>query len=162
MNGEESELAPFEPMPKRAGAPKRGRGRPPVDVDLKLLGQLMSVPLTDEERASCLGISPRTWHREKKRPEIREILETGQHLFTANIKRAQVRSALKGNHVIQIWLGKVYCGQRDPATIPPPAPPVNAGIEMLVNLMRQGPAPPVAPESTTEPADSDSGVPDAC
>lgn len=94
------------PLP-RSEAPKK-TGRPPVQVDVKVLEGLAKISCTYAEMASVLGVSENTLER-RFGARIKEWAEHGK----SSLRRAQWKSALGGDRTMLIWLGKQMLGQRD-------------------------------------------------
>ena len=88
--------------------PKRNRGRPRKPFDRALVRRLAGVGLTVEEIAMVCGVSKSTVLRHASR-----ALNRGRANMTISLRRAQFRSAKRGNVAMLIWLGKQYLGQRD-------------------------------------------------
>src|SRR4051812_37718358 len=93
---------------------KRGRGRPPIDINTDLVATLASIQCTDEEIAAALRVSVDTITRRKQSmPEFAEALSAGKALGRMSLRRMQWQSAKNGSIPMQIWLGKQMLGQRD-------------------------------------------------
>jgi len=98
----------------------RPRGRPrKLNIDYKTVEALSSLQCSDDEMASIFGVSGTTFRAELLRsPALAEAIEKGRQSGKINLRRAQWKSAMGGNVVMQIWLGKQYLDQRD-AALPP-------------------------------------------
>lgn len=94
------------PMP-RSEAPKR-TGRPPVQVDVKVLEGLAKISCTYAEMAAILDVSENTLER-RFGPRIKAWAESGK----SSLRRAQWKAALAGDRTMLVWLGKQMLGQRD-------------------------------------------------
>lgn len=93
---------------------KRGRGRPPKELDIEQVKQLAAIQCTEEEIASVLGISADTIARRKQSdPEFLLAIESGRMQGKASLKRTQFKVAQNGSVPMLIWLGKQYLGQRE-------------------------------------------------
>lgn len=90
--------------------PKRGRGRPRIEFDKKLVRTLAGYGCTHEEIARALGVCEQTIKR-----NAREELDAGYADIRCSLRRWQYASAKGGNTAMLIWLGKQYLGQRDKA-----------------------------------------------
>lgn len=95
---------------------KNPGGRPPKQIDYKMLNNLCQIQCTGEEIAHMLEIDYDTLNRKLK-------LETGK-CFTeyydekraggkCSLRRRQFLAAQDGNTTMLIWLGKQYLGQSD-------------------------------------------------
>lgn len=81
---------------------------------LDQLRSLGGIQCTHEEAAAVLGVSRSSLQRFlAKYPEAVEAFEDGKEEGRASLRRAQVKSAMAGNTVMQVWLGKQWLGQRD-------------------------------------------------
>jgi len=100
---------------------KRRAGRPQKEIDYALLDKLCQYMCTGEECAAILGISFDTLSRGLIRDGhegFAEYRERASAPAKMSLRRAQFKSALGGNVTMQIWLGKVYLGQREPERVP--------------------------------------------
>ncbi len=84
------------------------RGRPPVEIDERLVVSLARIGCTLEEIASITGVSESTL----KRRAGNEIAK-GQDEMRTSLRRWQYLKAKDGNVAMLIWLGKQYLGQRE-------------------------------------------------
>lgn len=92
---------------------KRGRGRPPIKIDLTQVRKCAEVGCTDEEIADITGISVDTFTRRKEKDDFSGVLKNARSNLRMSLRRSQVVAALSGNVTAQIWLGKQLLGQRD-------------------------------------------------
>ena len=106
-------------MAKHPSVPKSKKkktGRPQIEIDWTLVGNLCQIQCTQEEIASIANCSVDTLDRASKRDHkvsFAEFLEEKAHGGRASIRRSQWKLANSGNAVMLIWLGKQYLGQRD-------------------------------------------------
>lgn len=82
----------------------------PTDVDLVLVQRMASIMCTSDEIAVILGIPPRIF---KEHELYAAAYERGRTSGYANLRRAQWGLAIRGNPILQIFLGKQYLGQSD-------------------------------------------------
>jgi predicted transcriptional regulator len=80
------------------------------EVDLKIVAQLASMGLTQDEIAAVVGCTSRTL---RARSDTREAMTIGGHKVRASIRRWQYEKAKEGNVAMLIWLGKQLLGQRE-------------------------------------------------
>lgn len=93
---------------------KRGRGRPPKDINMELVENLAALQCTDEEIAATMRIGINTITRRKQNdPEFAAALEAGKARGRASLRRLQWKLAQQGNAALAIFLGKNLLGQRD-------------------------------------------------
>jgi len=97
----------------QSGGQRRKRGRPPAEIDLKLVEDLAAIGATDEEIAAVLRVSTDTIGRRKKDPAFRDVLEAGKGRGRVTLRRLQWQAASTGNTTMLVWLGKQMLGQRD-------------------------------------------------
>lgn len=90
--------------------PKRGRGRPKIEVPQNSVEELAARGCTVEEIAGILGVGRNTIDR-----NFGEQVTRGRNRLAEQLRGKQVDMALKGNVPLLIWLGKQYLGQRDKA-----------------------------------------------
>ena len=103
---------------RRSGPPRRvqrataAKLRPDDPIQIRQIGRLATIGSTLGQAAAVLGVSREDFCRYLSRnPRIRERWHAGSLTGQASLKRAQFRSALKGNVKMLIWLGKRYLGQ---------------------------------------------------
>ena len=87
---------------------KRLGGRP-QEVDIIKLEKLARIGCTYAECADVLGVSTSTLEK----GVYATIYAKGRENLKERLRRAQIKKALSGNVVMQIWLGKQYLGQKD-------------------------------------------------
>ena len=69
---------------------------------------------TNEEIASCLGISKSYWYDLIKRDaKLSDTIEKARDEGRASLRRLQWQNATQGNVTMQIWLGKQILSQND-------------------------------------------------
>lgn len=87
-------------------------GRPPLNLDRKLITRLARIHCTHEEIASVVGCSVDTIKR-----NFADCIEKGREEGKASLRRKQFSVAMKGNVGMLIWLGKQHLAQTDQQTI---------------------------------------------
>ena len=97
---------------KPADTPKRGRGRPPKELDIDLVKKLAEIQCTDQEIAAVCGVSIDTIARRKANPEFAQALEDGKLIGKQSLRRIQWNLA-QTNASMAIFMGKNYLGQTD-------------------------------------------------
>lgn len=85
-------------------------GRPKVEIDPDEVRELAAEGNTQDDIALMLGICKDTLH---KRRDLHEAYMQGMAELRGSIRHWQVQSAREGNTTMQIWLGKILCGQRE-------------------------------------------------
>ena len=89
-------------------------GRPPIPVDLELLGDLAEIHCVQAEAAPILGISLRTFERHLAEDDEFAAVWYGRAARgKKSLRRLQWEQAEAGNVTMQIWLGKQLLGQKD-------------------------------------------------
>jgi len=85
---------------------KRGRPNKYDSIDLKQIGRLSLLGLTDKELADFLGIAESTLNKWKiEHPEFMETLKAGKDDADAKVARSLYNNAINGNVTAQIyWL----------------------------------------------------------
>lgn len=101
------------------------RGRPPKNFDEKqyqTFESLMEIGCTEQEVCSVLNVTDKTLNlrlMEKYEMNFSDMHKRG--MFTGKLKvslrRAQIKSALGGNVVMQIFMGKQLLAQKDHADL---------------------------------------------
>jgi hypothetical protein len=61
-----------------------------------------------------------------------EFREENNSLGKVSLRRAQLQTAMAGNHIMQIWLGKQWLGQTDKAPEPDDEDPLPLEIKFEV------------------------------
>ena len=116
-------------------------GRPPIEIDEKMLEALAERALTQEECAAVLGISVDTLQR-----RYRHVYETGFTKAKASLRRKQFEMAIGGNVTMLVWLGKNLLGQADKTELTgKDGSPLVPGVdreEIIGKLLGSGPTPP--------------------
>ena len=88
---------------------KKTKGRPRIQIDLKILEKLCEIQCTKQEMAYILGCSVDTLNRHHS-----DVINVGKSLSKVTLRRAQWRNAIEKNNVtMQIWLGKNILNQTD-------------------------------------------------
>ena len=88
---------------------KQPVGRPKMDIDLDILGNLASIGCTQEEIGGVMGISARTLQR-----NYAEIIEVNKNKGKASLRKKMWENAIKrGNPNMMIWLSKNVLNMRD-------------------------------------------------
>lgn len=93
---------------------KNKGGRPRKEIDYETVEKLSSLFCTQKEIASFLDLSLRKLQNDEK---FMHIYKRGQNNAKTSLRRYQFKSAEKGNVTMQIWLGKQYLDQKEPAKI---------------------------------------------
>lgn len=105
-----------KPPAKRQKAKSDKDGRPRIEVDMDLLSKLCQLQCTAEECAHVLGLSTDTIDRRLKEDGFAgfdEFRSENNSMGKVSLRRAQYQTAMAGNHIMQIWLGKQWLGQTD-------------------------------------------------
>lgn len=95
-------------MVKRENNKKKTEGRPPLDIDEKVVESLASINCTMIEIASAVGCSVDTLER-----RFADIIRKGREVGKSSLRRLQWKQAEGGNVSMLIWLGKQWLGQRE-------------------------------------------------
>lgn len=99
------------PTPETTKSPM---GRPRLEFDLRQVEGLGKIQSTQPEVAAVLGCGLSTIKdRIANDPEFSTAYRKGLETGKSSLRRLQWKSALAGNVVMQIWLGKQYLDQRD-------------------------------------------------
>jgi len=84
-------------------------GRPKIEIDEKILGNLAHIGCTIEEIGSILGVSARTLQR-----NFAEIITSNREKGKASLRKKMFDKAInKDNTMMQIWLSKNYLGMKE-------------------------------------------------
>ena len=83
-------------------------GRPKINIDLDIVGNLASIGCTQEEIASVVGVSARTLQR-----NFAEIIDRFKNKGKASLRKKMYEKAMKGNDKLLIWLSKNYLNMVD-------------------------------------------------
>lgn len=89
---------------------KRPRGRPPKQIDLEAVEDLLSVAASQEEIADLLEFDVSLF---RKRIDLITAYKKGMQGFRVNLRRQQWLRARSGDTGMLIWLGKQYLDQKD-------------------------------------------------
>lgn len=95
-------------------------GRPKLAINWEICENLCKIQCTHEEIAQTLNVSIETLNRACKRENGCTFGEFNKrYKFTgkSSLRRAQMKSALKGNPALLIWTGKQYLNQSDKAEV---------------------------------------------
>lgn len=79
--------------------------------DLVELFDLAAVGMTNQEIANFYDCSLETIQTRK---DVYTIVQKGRAKFIYSLRKAQLDNVMKGNVVMQIWLGKQHLGQHEP------------------------------------------------
>ena len=108
---------------------------------LKDLRRLASEGASEQEMAAWFEIPLEKFnHRIQANPKAREAIEEGRALLRLQVKRDQLELA-KTNATMAIYLGKIHCGQKEPATpgyglLPGISAPSDAREQLFQKLQR--------------------------
>ena len=84
-------------------------GRPRINIDLDIVGNLASIGCTQEEIASVVGVSARTLQR-----NYAEIIDRFKHKGRASLRKKMWDKAIKKDNThMQIWLSKNELGMKE-------------------------------------------------
>ena len=75
--------------------------------------KMTSMGCTIDDIADELGVSKQTLYTKHNRPKLDEAVKIGQGRLKNSLRMAQVKTAVKGNPTMLIFLGKNYLGQSD-------------------------------------------------
>ncbi len=84
------------------------RGRPRVQVNVKLVEKLAEKGCTKAEIAQVVGC-----HEDTLTANFSAFFDKGRMKLKISLREKQIRVALKGNVALLVWLGKAYLGQTD-------------------------------------------------
>lgn len=101
-------------------AEKKKMGRPRKEIDYDNLAELCKLQCTLEEVAGFFHCSPDTinnWCHREHDCTFSEIYKKESQEGKISLRRAQIKTAMKGNATMLIWLGKQYLGQKEAQTI---------------------------------------------
>jgi hypothetical protein len=87
--------------PKKAGRPKLG-------LDADLVEKLAGIGCPTSEIAAIVGCSVDTLDR-----NFAEVMNKGRENIKTRLRKKQIDTAMSGNVVMLIWLGKQMLGQSD-------------------------------------------------
>jgi len=91
-------------------------GRPHIEIDWKLVSNLLRIQCTGEEIAGAVGCSYDTLERACKREQEMSFAEYSEQKRAegrASLRRNQWKAAENGNPTMLVWLGKQMLGQTD-------------------------------------------------
>ena len=95
---------------------KGAGGRPRIEIDWKLVSNLLRIQCTGEEIAGAVGCSYDTIERACKREQNMSFADYSAQKCAegrASLRRNQWKAAENGNPTMLIWLGKQMLGQTD-------------------------------------------------
>lgn len=102
---------------KQKPGPKPGQGgRPPKQINYRILDNLCKIQCTETEIAATLELHTDTINRhihEDFGVSFTEYVAEKALVGKRSLRRKQYELALKGNVTMLIWLGKNYLGQAD-------------------------------------------------
>lgn len=92
--------------------------RPQKQINAAQVRKLAAIMCTTEEMADILGCSKDTLER-----RFAADIKKGRSQAKSSLRSAQFKKALRGNAIMQIWLGKQHLGQTDkPVEVDPGTP----------------------------------------
>lgn len=100
----------------RKRAPRKGEGRPRIEINKTELEKLGALGCTIPEAAGFLECSERTLVGRLETDEYRDIWEQGQCKGKVSLRRTQMKLADK-NATMAIFLGKQMLGQKDESRV---------------------------------------------
>jgi hypothetical protein len=119
--------------------PKNPEGRPPAVIDLLTVERAASIGCTVEDIAALLGLSRKTiYNHMEQDPELAEAMDRGRGMGRASLRRMQWEKAEAGSDTMLIWLGKVFCGQKDTSVVALTGP-AGTGPVQSVSLVTNDP-----------------------
>ena len=83
-------------------------GRPKLQVDSDLVEKLAGIGCPTSEIAAIVGCSVDTLDR-----NFAEVMSKGRENIKTRLRKKQIDTAMSGNVVMLIWLGKQMLGQTD-------------------------------------------------
>ena len=89
---------------------KRGRGRPPITIDLEQIEEMASELISQEVIADEMDFSVSLF---MTRDDVKKAWKKGNASARANLHHYQFLLAKNGNPQMLVWLGKQYLGQHD-------------------------------------------------
>lgn len=101
-------------------AEKKKMGRPRKEIDYDQLAELCKLQCTLEEVAGffhCDMDTINNWCKRNYDCTFSEIYKKESQEGKISLRRAQIKTAMKGNPTMQVWLGKQYLGQKESQTI---------------------------------------------
>jgi len=107
---------PQESTKKKPGPPKGSGGRPPKQVNYRILDNLCKIQCTEKEIEAILEISYNNLCAhilQDTGKTFGEYVQEKALVGKKSLRRKQYELALKGNVTMLIWLGKNYLHQAD-------------------------------------------------
>lgn len=101
-------------------------GRKKITIDWNKVDKYLNAQCLGTNIASILGIHPNTLYRaceEDKKMSFGDYSAQKKAEGVELLKVIQYQTALQGNVIMQIWLGKQYAGQRDKQDVAHEFPP---------------------------------------
>lgn len=92
----------------KSPATKPKIGRPPLEIDEKVVAGLARIDCTMKEIAAVVGCTVQTLEN-----RFLDVIQKNREEGHASIRRQQYKLAMGGNPTMLIWLGKVQLGQRE-------------------------------------------------
>ena len=93
----------------RTQSSHKALGRPRINVDLDIVGNLASIGCTQEEIASVVGVSARTLQR-----HYADIIDRFKNKGKASLRKKMWDKAIKKDNThMQIWLSKNELGMKE-------------------------------------------------
>lgn len=106
--------------PKRPGGPHPIMGRPPKEIDFKILDQLCMIQCTEAEIAAVFECNIDTLEariHEKFGVTFSEYFEEKKGLGRISLRRRQYKRMMDGSDALLIFMGKNYLGQADKSEV---------------------------------------------
>lgn len=84
-----------------------------TDLGSNYITKMVAFGCTIDDIADELGVSKQTLYTKHNRPKLDEAVKIGQGRLKNSLRMAQVKTAVRGNSAMLIFLGKNYLGQSD-------------------------------------------------
>jgi hypothetical protein len=91
--------------------------RPEIPIDWKLVDRLLIAGCSGVEIAANFAMHPKTFYErvlDKYSVNFTEYCQEKRSKGDAFLREAQYNNAIRGNTTMQVWLGKVRLGQKEP------------------------------------------------
>lgn len=92
---------------------KEGRKLVLSDAGCEYISSMTAMGCTIDDIADELGISKPTLYTKHNKEKLNEAVKIGQGRLKNTLRMAQMKTAVKGNPAMLIFLGKNYLGQSD-------------------------------------------------